>query len=244
MPHINISTGGGGVTDHGALTGLGDDDHAQYLVLTPATAARNTIEASADVVPLTVRGRTAGQTADLQQWLSTAGNSMFSLTAGGVLKWATTLEQATQAGSPLRLYTRHQTSGNSVTIAAMPRGTPTVDFLGMTNIGSIFEAWATDFVADGTNYARLLIGAASDRFSLICHVNGSQTARPLVFRMGASTDVLTIHNTGYVMVRVPNAAPTDSNIPNSHVAFWYNESTSALTFRIRDSAGTLSTKTL
>lgn len=26
-----ITTGGGGVTDHGALTGLGDDDHLQYL---------------------------------------------------------------------------------------------------------------------------------------------------------------------------------------------------------------------
>lgn len=31
----------GGVTDHGALTGLGDDDHAQYVTLAPATAMRN-----------------------------------------------------------------------------------------------------------------------------------------------------------------------------------------------------------
>ncbi|MGA1076607.1 MAG: hypothetical protein ACO307_15965, partial [Ilumatobacteraceae bacterium] len=32
---VNATTGGGGVTDHGALTGLADDDHTQYL-----TAAR------------------------------------------------------------------------------------------------------------------------------------------------------------------------------------------------------------
>jgi hypothetical protein len=29
--YVNIEAGGGGVTDHGALTGLGDDDHTQYL---------------------------------------------------------------------------------------------------------------------------------------------------------------------------------------------------------------------
>ena len=29
----------GGVTDHGALTGLGDDDHPQYLLVDPATRA-------------------------------------------------------------------------------------------------------------------------------------------------------------------------------------------------------------
>lgn len=30
---LSWETGGGGVTDHGALTGLGDDDHTQYLLL-------------------------------------------------------------------------------------------------------------------------------------------------------------------------------------------------------------------
>lgn len=32
----NSASGGGGVTDHGALTGLGDDDHTQYLHLSAA----------------------------------------------------------------------------------------------------------------------------------------------------------------------------------------------------------------
>jgi hypothetical protein len=31
VPVIISTSSGGGVTDHGALTGLADDDHAQYL---------------------------------------------------------------------------------------------------------------------------------------------------------------------------------------------------------------------
>ena len=46
------------VTDHGALTGLADDDHTQYLVDAPATSARNTINLSADVTGLTIDGHT------------------------------------------------------------------------------------------------------------------------------------------------------------------------------------------
>lgn len=38
----------GGVTDHGALTGLGDDDHAQYLFLSPATGSRNRLNVLSD----------------------------------------------------------------------------------------------------------------------------------------------------------------------------------------------------
>jgi hypothetical protein len=36
-----------GVTDHGGLTGLGDDDHPQYSILAPGTTARNTMQPSA-----------------------------------------------------------------------------------------------------------------------------------------------------------------------------------------------------
>lgn len=35
------ATGGAGATDHGALTGLGDDDHAQYLLLAGRTTTTN-----------------------------------------------------------------------------------------------------------------------------------------------------------------------------------------------------------
>lgn len=38
-----LGAGGGGVTDHGALTGLADDDHTQYLLTTGARALTGTI---------------------------------------------------------------------------------------------------------------------------------------------------------------------------------------------------------
>jgi len=39
-------TGGGGVSDHGALTGLADDDHAQYLTTAEGAAAYQPLEAT------------------------------------------------------------------------------------------------------------------------------------------------------------------------------------------------------
>ena len=46
-------TGGGGVTDHGALTGLGDDDHPQYLNETRGDARYAQTGDLADYLPLT-----------------------------------------------------------------------------------------------------------------------------------------------------------------------------------------------
>ena len=44
-----------GVLDHGALTGRSDDDHTQYVIKSPSTAARNTIQPTADVPGLTIQ---------------------------------------------------------------------------------------------------------------------------------------------------------------------------------------------
>lgn len=40
--------GGGGVSDHGALTGLGDDDHPQYLLRSDIVATINRIVTDID----------------------------------------------------------------------------------------------------------------------------------------------------------------------------------------------------
>lgn len=53
---LNEAAGGGGVADHGALTGLTDDDHAQYVALQPASSARNlVVSQNGATVPLPVR---------------------------------------------------------------------------------------------------------------------------------------------------------------------------------------------
>lgn len=58
------ATPSSGVTDHGLLTGLADDDHTQYLIKTPTTSTRNAISLTSDVVALRITGA-SGQTANL-----------------------------------------------------------------------------------------------------------------------------------------------------------------------------------
>ncbi len=76
------STGGAGeAADHGGLTGLGDDDHGQYLFNAPALTARNTVAiAAAGQVGMTIRAhatqgttplwrlRNSGDTANLAEF--------------------------------------------------------------------------------------------------------------------------------------------------------------------------------
>jgi hypothetical protein len=64
-------TAGSGVTDHGALTGLADDDHPQYLHNAP-TSGRNTILATGDHPGLIIREQ-GTQTTGLQRWIQSDG---------------------------------------------------------------------------------------------------------------------------------------------------------------------------
>ena len=47
--------GGGGVSDHGLLVGLSDDDHPQYLYNAPSASGRNVITPSSGIPSLTIR---------------------------------------------------------------------------------------------------------------------------------------------------------------------------------------------
>ena len=71
--------------DHGALSGLSDDDHSQYIFNAPATSARNVVQpTAADAVPLTLKGH-ASQSVPLQEWQTSAGSVVGSLDATGAL---------------------------------------------------------------------------------------------------------------------------------------------------------------
>lgn len=52
--------GSAGVTDHGGLTGLGDDDHAGYALLAPLTSGRNLMQTAVDTTLLQLK-QAAGQ---------------------------------------------------------------------------------------------------------------------------------------------------------------------------------------
>lgn len=56
-------TGGGGVTDHGALTGLGDDDHAQYVHVNTARTitVQHTFTPRSDGAPFSLGATAIGQ---------------------------------------------------------------------------------------------------------------------------------------------------------------------------------------
>lgn len=82
--HAHTGAAEAGQLDHGAaLTGLGDDDHTQYIALKPATAARNTIKPSADVVPLTLQHYSATPSANLLELQTSAGSVLVKIGSDG-----------------------------------------------------------------------------------------------------------------------------------------------------------------
>lgn len=77
-----IASGGGsiGTTDHGALSGLADDDHSQYLLLAGRSGGQTIHSLASGDTPLIVRG-TTGQTADFARIEDVSGNDIFSFRA-------------------------------------------------------------------------------------------------------------------------------------------------------------------
>lgn len=64
----------------------GSVDTSALVVLAPATAARNVVQPTADVVPLTLKG-IAAQAANLQEWQNSAGTALSRIQADGSLKF-------------------------------------------------------------------------------------------------------------------------------------------------------------
>tara|TARA_B100000614_G_scaffold262909_1_gene300801 strand:+ start:269017 stop:276552 length:7536 start_codon:yes stop_codon:yes gene_type:complete len=56
---VNPGGIGGGVTDHGALDGLSDDDHTQYVVKTPGSSTRNRIQPTSNYTALSLKAFSA-----------------------------------------------------------------------------------------------------------------------------------------------------------------------------------------
>lgn len=79
------SGGSGGTTDHGNLTGLGDDDHTQYVLNTGDTiAGAVVIDGSADAIQLRVQGHST-QTNALLVLEDSAGNDQVTVSNDGAV---------------------------------------------------------------------------------------------------------------------------------------------------------------
>ena len=71
-----------GVTDHGSLSGLSDDDHAQYIIDDPANSSRNVIDPTADdTTSLTVQasGNSGSASFNILEVNNSAGSNLFAI---------------------------------------------------------------------------------------------------------------------------------------------------------------------
>lgn len=74
-----------GVTDHGDLDGLGDDDHPQYVLLAPASSTRNVIQPTgAAIKALVIKGATS-QSANLLELQNSAGTVVAGVAPAGTV---------------------------------------------------------------------------------------------------------------------------------------------------------------
>ena len=78
---VNPGGIGGGVTDHGALDGLSDDDHTQYVVKTPGSSTRNIIQPTSNYTALTIKGFSASP-GPLLLITNTSDQSLFQVEQG------------------------------------------------------------------------------------------------------------------------------------------------------------------
>jgi hypothetical protein len=98
-----LNSGGGGVTDHGELTGLADDDHTQYALLAGRTGGQTLIGGTGAGDDLTLQTTSNGTKGSyILSELTTAGPVITS--AAGVLSSKAQLDTAEIADNAVTLY--------------------------------------------------------------------------------------------------------------------------------------------
>jgi hypothetical protein len=126
--------------------------------------------------------------------------------------------------------------------------------------GMRMDRWG-NVVFTSTNPGSELKLAGNDPFLVIDDTGGSGTYHGVKFspslgmvvrstigalELWATNLVMALRcmDAGHVVQRVPNTAVTDSIVLNNMLCVWYNEGTNQLTFRVRNSVGTLKTGVL
>ena len=144
---VLAAAGGGGVTDHGALSGLSDDDHAQYLL---ATGARTGASSQAQTFSSGIVGpswKPASNSTTALQLQNAAGTSVLNIdtTNGRVGIWTTT------PGSMLDV------SGTAHFLVASGRGTAFE-----TPAAGYGTSFTTYGASDGYAFASIVLADARD----------------------------------------------------------------------------------
>jgi hypothetical protein len=154
--------GGGGVTDHGALTGLSDDDHTQY---------HNDARGDARYPPL---ARTISTTAPLSGGGDLSANRTLSVAAAS----------ETVAGAVELATSAETTTGTSTTLATHPAGVKAVADTKVPTSRTITTTAPLSGGGDLSANRTLTVGAASDTATGVVELatdaetqTGSDTAR-------------------------------------------------------------------
>ena len=195
-------------------------------------------------------------TAHQYKYYSSADSQWHSIT-GGPITYTGTLW--TQAGSDIAYSAGNVTVGGGAAANTLAARAGAIQ--GSAAIFDVTGSGGTTHYLTVTSTGAASIGVdllLADASSLTGHLNalvasGQQTLSTLgmiapgILRSrddGSGGVILptAVRIDGQAVLGLPEAAPNDASIPNGHCAIWLNAGT--LTFRIRNLAGTLSTKTL
>lgn len=196
-----------GIDTHRDLLGLEDDDHSQYVYLTPGETARNVIQPTlATVVPLTIKGA-ASQSANMIEWQDSSGLTLSSVAATGAMR-AGVRDAATSTVSTA-LTIAHNTSGTAADGFGARQSwvletstTENTDAMNLTltwaaathasrrarAVWSIYDTAAREFMraeADGSQ-AQIAFGGAVVTNHFVSLINPVSTYIPLLVRGAAS----------------------------------------------------------
>lgn len=177
----------GGVSDHGLLSGLGDDDHAQYLLLAGRSGGQS-LGSVATEIPLTIVGGSS-TSVDVQRWQD-AGASFFGAVQvrGGATPRAAFYSDP---GTSISLF-----AGNPVSSGATYPG---IDVYGSGNRIQIVAArlgWGTSGASLLTVDAASISGLVIDSDDNLRIIRRSATQTGMALRLTNETDANTLASIG------------------------------------------------
>lgn len=167
VPTATDTSIGGGVTDHGLLTGLADDDHLQYLLLTGRTGGQVLLSADSTAIPLTIRGG-SNSTIAVQQWGDQANTTTLDIFSVGGGTPAISLR--TDTGTGLNLTAGGSTIGLQISSAGS-------QFIGGKFGAGALSSSTTLLSVDAANMSAVV--ADSDDNIRIIRRSGTQTGYAL-----------------------------------------------------------------
>jgi hypothetical protein len=197
--------------DHGSISGLGDDDHAQYVINAPTLTSRNLVTAAnAGTTPLTLRGASS-QTADLFVVEVNGGQDYLVVTSAGNTIARGSIQGHGSAGTA-------DSTGFVLDNAGIGGGPRTFTF--PNNSGEILTSSATQSVSGPKTF-----GNEDLRFI------GSNLTHGWAFTSGKSSGGVDLLNVPNVATNANLLVTTDASVTAGEIAVASSTTVGDVTFR-------------